>query len=246
MSFCSASAAVLWLCGICRQVLGFALGNQLKLRDHRRNTMYLLVFFSLWVLQKVGFETLVWNAFYNSAVCLWGQCKEPWSSWTKLLFFFCCCKAVSIARVYKASKAAVCRWSRIYMLPEAVYNEVPITIVRYFERAKCHWFIYLSVLLRAFRTVNIAHLRGKYLLLWALLGEPVCVAPGSSGCWGALLLAPKPGKQPFPVCSQGPGLPGSAGAELAGLGWPEIVSPQLQLGCPGCSFLGWKSCPRWE
>lgn len=142
------------------------------------------------VLQKVGFETLVWNTFYNSAVCLWGQCKEPWSSWTKLLFFFCSCKAVSIPCVYKASKAAVCRWSRIYTLLEAVYYEVPTTIVRYFERAKCHWFVYLSVLLRVFRTVNNAH-----LLLWALLREPVCVAPGSSGCWGALLLAPKPGKQ---------------------------------------------------
>lgn len=193
MSFCSASAAVLWLCGIFRQVLGFALGNQLKLRDYRRNTMYLLVSPPPpppRVLQKVGFETLVWNTFYNSAVCLWGQCKEPWSSWTKLLFFFCSCKAVSIPCVYKASKAAVCRWSRIYTLLEAVYYEVPTTIVRYFERAKCHWFVYLSVLLRVFRTVNNAH-----LLLWALLREPVCVAPGSSGCWGALLLAPKPGKQ---------------------------------------------------
>ena len=62
-----------------------------------------------------------------------------------LFFFSCCCKAASIPWMCKVSKAAVCKWSRIYMLPEAVYNEVPITIVRYFGRAKCHWFVYLPV-----------------------------------------------------------------------------------------------------
>lgn len=35
------------------------------------------------------------------------------------------------------------------------------------------------------------------------------------------------------------GLPGQPGQS-----WPEVVSPQLQLGCPPCSFLGWRSGTR--
>lgn len=55
-------------------------------------------------------------------------------------------------------QSSACTWCSVYMLPEAVYNKVPITTVRYFETVQCHCSAALPVLPRAIRAVSSTHL----------------------------------------------------------------------------------------
>lgn len=55
-------------------------------------------------------------------------------------------------------QSSACAWRSVYVLPEAVYNKVPTTIVRYFETVQCHCSSVLPVLPWALRAVSSTHL----------------------------------------------------------------------------------------
>lgn len=57
-----------------------------------------------------------------------------------------------------STQSSACTWRSVYVLPEAVYNKVPITIVRYFETVQCHCSAALPVLPRTVRAVSSTHL----------------------------------------------------------------------------------------